>query len=70
MRFKPQGLQLLRQWVQCSGLPVVGIGGIDASNIGSVVGLGVSGVAVISAVTGAEDPEAAVLGLQRAFGDQ
>ncbi|WP_238523265.1 thiamine phosphate synthase [Anaplasma centrale] len=67
MRFKPQGLQLLKQWVQCAKLPVVGIGGIDASNIGSVVNCGVSGVAVISAVTRAEDPEAAMLNLQRAF---
>ena len=70
MRFEPQGLQLLRQWVQCSKFPVVGIGGIDASNIDSVVDLGVSGVAVISAVTGAEDPESAMLGLQRVFADQ
>ena len=41
------------------GVPVVAIGGIDASNIGVVVRAGADAVAVISAVCGAENPQAA-----------
>jgi len=40
-------------------LPVIGIGGINRSNVGQVMAAGASGVAVISAVCSAEDPEAA-----------
>lgn len=40
-------------------VPVVGIGGIDASNAAPVVEAGASAVAVISAITGADDPAAA-----------
>ncbi|WP_415378727.1 thiamine phosphate synthase [Halosimplex sp. TS25] len=44
-------------------IPVVGIGGITADNAGPVVEAGADGVAVITAVTGADDPEAATRGL-------
>jgi thiamine-phosphate pyrophosphorylase len=50
------------------GIPVVGIGGIDAANAAAVVGAGAAGVAVISAVMRAPDPEAAVRALLRAAG--
>lgn len=40
-------------------VPVVGIGGIDPSNAAPVVEAGASAVAVISAITSADDPEAA-----------
>jgi len=40
-------------------IPVVGIGGIDSSNAASVIEAGAAGVAVISAIVGAGDPEAA-----------
>ncbi|HEU0014331.1 MAG TPA: thiamine phosphate synthase [Longimicrobium sp.] len=46
-------------------IPVVGIGGIDASNARTVVEAGAAGVAVISAVMQAGDPEAAVRELMR-----
>ncbi len=39
-------------------LPVIGIGGINAGNVGQVMTAGAAGVAVISAVCSAEDPEA------------
>ncbi len=42
-----------------SPLPVVAIGGIDAARVASVVAAGASGLAVISAVAAAFDPEAA-----------
>ena len=51
-----------------AGVPVVGIGGIDASNAGEVVRAGAAGVAVISAVMRAADPEAATRELLRAVG--
>lgn len=37
-------------------IPVVAIGGISAGNIGQLSGSGVDGVAVVSAIFGAEDP--------------
>jgi thiamine-phosphate pyrophosphorylase len=40
-------------------VPLVGIGGITADNAGEVVAAGADAVAVISAVCGAPDPEAA-----------
>lgn len=44
-------------------IPVVGIGGIAAGNAATVMRAGASGVAVISAVMRAADPEAAVRAL-------
>ena len=54
----PQGLQILAD-VAALGVPVVGIGGIDAHNAGDVLNAGARGVAVISAVAAAPDPETA-----------
>jgi thiamine-phosphate diphosphorylase len=48
-------------------VPVIGIGGIDASNAGDVVRAGAAGVAVISAVMRAPDPERATRDLLRAI---
>jgi len=48
--------------------PVIGIGGIDAKNAGEVVAAGAAGVAVISAVMRAPDPERATCELLRAIG--
>jgi thiamine-phosphate pyrophosphorylase len=47
-------------------IPVVGIGGISAGNAGEVVRAGAAGVAVISAVMRAPDPQAATRALLRA----
>ena len=49
-------------------IPVVGIGGIDAGNAAEVVRAGAAGVAVISAVMRAADPEAATRELLRVMG--
>ena len=40
-------------------VPLVGIGGITPDNVGEVIRAGADGVAVISAVCGAQDPSAA-----------
>jgi thiamine-phosphate diphosphorylase len=56
----PVGLEGLRAVVEATSLPVVGVGGIDASNAPQVLQAGAAGVAVISAVASAPDPVEAV----------
>lgn len=54
------GPELVREIVQeLPGLPIVGIGGISERKAGTVIRQGASGVAVISAIAGAEDVEEA-----------
>jgi thiamine-phosphate pyrophosphorylase len=48
-------------------LPVVGIGGINQGNIEEVIAAGASAVAVISAICGADEPEAAARALVSAI---
>jgi thiamine-phosphate pyrophosphorylase len=52
----PRGLGLVRAISAGSALPIVGIGGIDATNAASVIDAGAAGVAVISAVAADPDP--------------
>lgn len=52
----PRGPEGLRAVVEATQIPVVGIGGIGASNAVEVLAAGAVGVAVVSAVGGAEDP--------------
>ncbi len=56
---RPVGLDGLREIVEATSLPVVGIGGIDASNAQVVLSAGAAGIAVVSAVGAAMDPVAA-----------
>jgi thiamine-phosphate pyrophosphorylase len=56
----PLGLDGLREIASATALPVVGIGGIDASNATHVLAAGASGVAVIGAVAAAPDLAEAV----------
>ncbi len=53
------GLEGLRAVVAATRLPVVGVGGITASNARRVLEAGAAGVAVVSAVGAAQDPVAA-----------
>ena len=46
------------------GLPMVAIGGISADSAGEVMAVGVEGIAVVSAVCSAADPEAAARALR------
>jgi len=55
----PRGLEGLHDVVLATPLPVVGIGGIFASNARLVLGSGAVGIAVVSAVAAASDPVAA-----------
>ena len=52
----PAGLEAVRAVASATELPVVGIGGIDAGNAGTVLGAGAVGIAVLSAVAAAADP--------------
>lgn len=57
----PQGLGRLRKYAQLMRhYPLVGIGGIDENTIQAVAQTGVGSVAVVRAITGSDDPEAAV----------
>lgn len=60
------GLASLRKLV--AGLPAVAIGGIKRETAGAVMAAGVEGVAVVSAIAGAADPEAAARALRKAIG--
>ena len=61
----PQGLDKLREYVKQAGsTPVVAIGGIDLNNAEDVLATGVSSLAVVRAVTEAENPEAVVKAFQ------
>ena len=53
------GCELIRRLRPEISAPLIGIGGITVDNVGEVIGAGADGVAVISAVCGAADPEGA-----------
>jgi len=55
----PWGLDGLRNFVQTSRHPVVGIGGMNAATARDVFATGVDGIAVVSAIISAEDPRRA-----------
>ncbi|WP_424217315.1 thiamine phosphate synthase (plasmid) [Streptomyces sp. BI20] len=63
----PLGLDGLARIVRESPLPCVAIGGIGVSEAAAVVGRGAAGVAVVSAVCGRPDPEAAARSLVHAL---
>ncbi|MBQ1783602.1 MAG: thiamine phosphate synthase [Gammaproteobacteria bacterium] len=70
MASRPQGLGRLREQLQllAGRLPAVAIGGIDAARIAEVVACGVAGVALVSAITAASQPELALAQLLAAAG--
>ncbi|MGF6226508.1 thiamine-phosphate pyrophosphorylase [Inquilinus ginsengisoli] len=60
------GFRALRRLVP---LPAVGIGGIDAARTADVVAAGADGVAVVSAICAAPDPEAAARAISAAVAE-
>ena len=67
--YDARGLPLVRAVAtRVAPLPLIAIGGIDATNAADVTAAGASGVAVISCVANAEDPVAAVENLVAALG--
>jgi thiamine-phosphate pyrophosphorylase len=62
MPYEPVGLERLKFWVpNAAPCPVVAIGGISLERMPGVMACGVDGVAVVSAVTLAADPQQAAL---------
>jgi thiamine-phosphate pyrophosphorylase len=61
------GLGGLKQLAALAGLPAVAIGGITANTAAQVLATGVVGVAVIGAIFGGPDPEAAARSLRAAI---
>lgn len=59
----------LREICAAVSIPVVAIGGINASNLMELAGSGVDGVAVVSAIFAAEDPGSAAAELLRLSGE-
>ena len=53
---QPFGLDGLREAVKRSTHPVVGIGGMNKQTVASVMRCGADGIAVVSAIVGAENP--------------
>ena len=61
MPYEPVGLERLKLWApQAAPYPVVAIGGISLALLPGVLSCGVDGVAVVSAVTLAADPQLAL----------
>lgn len=56
MPHPPQGIPQLRQWRRLLNYPLVAIGGIDTQRLPEILAAGADGIAVISAITQAEDP--------------
>lgn len=63
----PSGTSLMNTVTNKINIPVLGIGGINPSNAGLVVGEGASGVAVISYIVDADDHEMAAKELKEAI---
>lgn len=61
---EPLGLDPLRSLAEAVDVPVIAIGGIDASNVRAVVEAGAAGIAVISAILRADDPARATADLR------
>ena len=55
----PLGLEGLREIRKSVKIPLVGIGGLNRGNAGEVINNGADGVAVVSAIVSADDPEKA-----------
>ena len=55
----PLGLEGLREIRKTVRLPIVGIGGLNRDNAAEVIRNGADGVAVVSAIVSADDPQTA-----------
>ena len=60
----PLGLEGLLAIRAAVDIPLVGIGGVNTANAGDVIKNGADGVAVVSAIVAADNPEAAARDLQ------
>ena len=63
----PAGPALINQIAAGTNVPVIGIGGITAANVGQVMQAGAAGAAVITGILAAPDPERAAAQLKAAM---
>lgn len=61
------GIEVFRRFARASGRPAIAIGGIEPANVAAVRAIGASGVAVIRAVLGTENPAGAASALMAAI---
>ncbi|WP_081078543.1 thiamine phosphate synthase [Burkholderia territorii] len=68
----PQGLARIARYARFAGAraPLVAIGGVGLDALPDVLATGVGSVAVVSAITGADDYRAAIVALQQCFARQ
>ena len=66
---EPFGLAGLLQAVKLSGHPVVAIGGVNIETSPGILACGVDGLAVVSAIMGADDPRRATSELRQLWGN-
>lgn len=60
MAFEAQGIKQLKRWRRTLSYPLVAIGGINLERLSDIVESQVDGISVISAITQANDPTAAI----------
>jgi thiamine-phosphate pyrophosphorylase len=65
---EPTGVELVRYAARNARVPWFAIGGIDESNVASVVAAGATRIAVVRAIGAARDPERAARTLREALG--
>lgn len=63
--YAPRGVEMLQEVCQKLNIPVIAIGGINASNAGEVMKRGAAGFAVTSAICAADDPHKATQNLKQ-----
>jgi thiamine monophosphate synthase len=67
MPWQPQGTHNVAYWSALLPLPLVAIGGTNVERAAQARQAGADGVAVISAITAAASPEAAIMALNEAI---
>lgn len=65
----PLGVDALRRACASARIPVFALGGVKAQNIAEVMTAGADGIAMISAILAAEDPEAAASDIRDSVND-
>lgn len=63
---EPRGLEFIKEIKETANIPIFAIGGINSSNIPSVIGAGADGAAVMSIVMESNNPQGEVEKLKRA----
>lgn len=63
----PLGLEVLRMMREQCPIPLIAIGGITLENVSELAGIGIDGIAVVSAILSSDDPQTAAKSLRTKF---